>query len=66
MDDRIHPLTRVAAFGITVVLLGAAILLLGWPTQTQQLWAWTINPPMTALAIGAAQEVAGDGGCLVA
>jgi hypothetical protein len=52
-DDRICLFTRLSALAITVVLGGGATLLLGWPTQTQELWAWTIRPPMTALAVGA-------------
>jgi uncharacterized membrane protein len=49
----VRALTRAVAAGIVVVLTGGALLLLGWPDDTAALWAWTIDPPMTALVMGA-------------
>lgn len=49
----ILPLTRWVASLLIPILLTAGILLYGFPDRTEQLFAWTINPPMTALLMGA-------------
>lgn len=51
-DDRVLATTRWAAGIVAVVLVAAGVILYGFPTQTARLWAWEMNPPMTALAVG--------------
>ena len=34
------------------ILVAAGVILYGFPDDTAELWAWPINPPLTALAIG--------------
>ncbi|HET9442215.1 MAG TPA: hypothetical protein VFO65_02760 [Acidimicrobiales bacterium] len=45
--------TKVTATVIMPVLLAAFVILFGFPRRTEQLWAWTIAPPMTAITVGA-------------
>jgi len=52
-DDRILPFTRLAAAIIIVILLLAWVVLFLFPTQTDHRFAWTIQPSMTALLMGA-------------
>src|SRR5437764_7061460 len=52
-DDRILLFTRVIAAIIIGVLLLAFVLLYLFPTATDKLFAWTIQPPLTAMMIGA-------------
>jgi hypothetical protein len=52
-DDRILLATRVVAALIVPVLLVAAAILYLWPGETARLWAWPIQPRMTALVMGA-------------
>ena len=52
-DDRLYPSTRWVSILITPFLVGAFIILYFFPTRTAELFAWPINPPMTALFIGA-------------
>lgn len=52
-DDRVLPATRWTAGIVAVVLATAGVILYGFPTRTPLLWAWEINPPTTALAVGA-------------
>jgi len=51
--DRVLPVTRVLAGVIIPFLVLAAFVLLGRPHETGRLFAWPINPPMTAIALGA-------------
>lgn len=51
-DDRILPLTRWTSALVTPVLLAAGIILYGAPSRTEDLWAWTMRPEATALAVG--------------
>jgi hypothetical protein len=53
MSDRIYPVTRWVAILITPFLLGAWAILYFFPTRTAELFAWPINPPMTAMFLGA-------------
>ena len=46
------PTTRGVAIGIIPVLTAAFVILYLFPTRTTQLWAWTINPTMTAMLMG--------------
>ena len=51
-DDRVLATTRWVS-GLIVPVLGAAFVILYlFPSRTQDLWAWTINPTMTAMTMG--------------
>jgi hypothetical protein len=52
-DDRILPLTRWLARLIVPILALGFVLLYFWPDNTEELFAWTINPRMTPLLMGA-------------
>jgi hypothetical protein len=52
-DDRILPLTRVVAAGVILILLLAVLALYFFPDRTAENFAWTIQPRMTAMAMGA-------------
>ena len=51
-DDRLLAATRVTAVAVVPILLAAGVILYVFPGDTADLWAWPINPPLTALAIG--------------
>ena len=52
-NDRIYGFTRFVAALLGSVVLFAFVVLYFFPTQTKQLFAWPIAPPMTAMFIGA-------------
>ncbi|WP_254431222.1 hypothetical protein [Agromyces sp. Marseille-P2726] len=52
--DRVRPFTRVLAYVVLPFLVAAAFLLLVLPGGTEQHFAWTINPPITAMLLGSA------------
>ncbi|KRE29104.1 hypothetical protein [Agromyces sp. Soil535] len=52
--DRVLPYTRVLAYVIIPFLVAAAVLLLALPGGTEQHFAWTIDPPLTAMLLGSA------------
>ncbi len=52
-DDRILLTTRIAAAFVIVILLLAIWVLYLHPDQTAQFFAWTVQPRMTPLAMGA-------------
>src|SRR5690349_9685393 len=52
-DDRILPEVRWIAGVVVVVLLVAAAILYLFPDKTTELFAWTIQPTMSALLMGA-------------
>jgi hypothetical protein len=52
-DDQILPLTRWISRLIVPVLTLAFVLLYIWPDDTGEMFAWTINPRMTPLLMGA-------------
>jgi hypothetical protein len=52
-DDRILPFTRIVAAVVIVILVVAWIVLFLLPTQTDHRFAWTIEPTMTAMVMGA-------------
>ena len=52
-SDRIYPFTKFVAALLGAVVLYAFIVLYFFPSQTKQLFAWPIAPPMTAMFIGA-------------
>jgi hypothetical protein len=52
-DDRILPFTRVLAAVVTAILVTAWVVLYLWPEQTDRRFAWTVEPTMTAMLMGA-------------
>ena len=52
-DDRILPEVRWVAGLVVIVLLVAAGILYGFPDKTTERFAWTIQPTMSALLMGA-------------
>lgn len=51
-DDGILPATRWAALGVFCILVPAVIVLWGAPSETADLWAWTIMPDLTPIFLG--------------
>ena len=45
-------LTRAAAGFLVLILIDAAQLLAFYPERTDTLWAWTIQPPLSAMLLG--------------
>lgn len=45
-------LTRAVAGFLVLILIDAAQLLAFYPDRTDTLWAWTIQPPVTAMLLG--------------
>ena len=54
MTDRVHPYTRVIGAIIIPFLVAAFVLLYPLADTTDQLFAWTIRPPITAMLLGSA------------
>jgi hypothetical protein len=52
--DRVLPYTRVLAYVLIPFLVAAAFLLIVLPGGTEQHFAWTIDPPLTAMLLGSA------------
>ena len=52
-DDRILPFTRVLAAVVTGILVTAWVVLYLWPEQTDRRFAWTVEPTMTPMLMGA-------------
>jgi hypothetical protein len=53
VSDRVLPLTRVLAAIIVPILLAAFLILYLFPNDTGRLFAWPIQPPMSAMMLGA-------------
>jgi hypothetical protein len=53
-DDHVCVPTRVLALVIIPFLLGAFVILYGFPSHTARLFAWPIKPTMTAMMLGSA------------
>jgi hypothetical protein len=53
-DDRILPYTRWVGAAIVPFLVAAFVILYLFPTRTDELFAWTINPPLTAMFLASA------------
>ena len=51
-DDRVLTTTRWTAIVIIPVLVAAFAILYLFPSRTQDLWAWTIEPTMTPMLMG--------------
>ncbi len=52
-DDRLLPETRWVSWVIVAILVPAVVVLWGLPNMTTDLWAWWIEPDMTAIFMGA-------------
>ena len=52
-DDAVLKVTKAVFIAIVPVLSAAFVILYGFPGRTQQLWAWTMHPTMTAMVMGA-------------
>ncbi len=50
-DDRVLPATRALSVVIIPFLLVGFAVLFFWPTDTDTLFAWKINPPLTAMVL---------------
>jgi hypothetical protein len=53
-DDRVLPFTRWVAIAIIPFLVIAAFLLFAFPTRTGELFAWPIDPPLSAFVLASA------------
>ena len=53
-DDRIRPFTRGVAVLVLPFLVVAVVLLYLLPNSTEQLFAWTIAPPLTSMLLASA------------
>ncbi len=53
-DDRVLVSTRLLALVIIPFLLGAFVILYGFPRHTAQLFAWPIKPTMTSMMLASA------------
>jgi hypothetical protein len=53
-DDRVLPVTRWVAMAIIPFLVIAAVLLFAFPTRTGELFAWPIDPPLSAFVLASA------------
>lgn len=52
-DDGVEAATRVLSVVIVPFLLAAFVVLYGFPDRTSEWFAWGIDPPMTAMTLGA-------------
>jgi hypothetical protein len=52
-DDVVLPAMRAVAVVVVLVLLPALVILWGLPGRTAELWAWTIQPELTPIFMGA-------------
>jgi hypothetical protein len=52
-DDRILPATRWAALAVSCILVLAWVVLFLFPGETADVWAWTIEPELTPIFMGA-------------
>jgi len=50
--DLVLPETRGASWVIVAILIPALVILWGFPSQTADLWAWSIKPDMTPIFMG--------------
>lgn len=51
-DGRLLPATRWVSWGIVAILAPAVISLWAFPGDTEDAWAWTFKPDMTAIFMG--------------
>ncbi|MGB4776946.1 MAG: hypothetical protein WBP48_01115, partial [Microbacterium sp.] len=52
--DRVLPLTRAVAIAIVPFLVVAVVILFGFPSRTEELFAWAIAPPLSAYLLASA------------
>lgn len=52
--DRILPITRAVAVVVIPFLVAAFVILYGYPTETDRLFAWPLRPTMSAMMLAAA------------
>src|SRR6185503_20690346 len=52
-SDQIFAFTKIAAFFVVLILISGFTILYLFPDDTEGLFAWTIKPRMTPLAMGA-------------
>ena len=52
-DGRILPATRWASLVVFAILVPALVILWGMPDRTADAWAWTIEPELTPIFLGA-------------
>jgi len=52
-DDRILPATHWASLVVFLILVPALVILWGMPGRTEDAWAWTIEPDLTPIFMGA-------------
>lgn len=53
-DDRLRPLTVAVSAFVLPFLAAASVLLYLFPADTDRLFAWTIEPPLTAMVLASA------------
>jgi hypothetical protein len=53
-DDGIRPLTKAVSVFVLPFLAAAVVLLYFFPSDTERLFAWTIQPPLTAMVLASA------------
>lgn len=53
-DDRTLPITRVVAIVLVPFLAVAAVILFAFPARTGELFAWPIEPPLSAAVLASA------------
>jgi hypothetical protein len=53
-DDRILPITRIVAALVIPFLVVAFVILYGFPADTERLFAWKLQPTMSAMMLAAA------------
>jgi hypothetical protein len=52
-DDRVLPATHWASLVVFCILVPALVILWGMPDRTADAWAWTIEPELTPIFMGA-------------
>ncbi|MGO4596552.1 hypothetical protein [Terrabacter sp. 2RAF25] len=53
-DDRVLPTTRVLSGVLVPILVTAFVILYGFPSDTERLFAWTIRPDLTPMVLASA------------
>ena len=53
-DDRVLPATRILSAVLVPILVTAFVILYGFPSETERLFAWTIRPELTPMVLASA------------
>jgi hypothetical protein len=53
-DDGVRPITKAVSLFVLPFLAAAVVLLYLFPADTERLFAWTIQPPLTAMVLASA------------